>query len=323
MNRETTQTPTHPNGAAPTPTQGPTIPRGAIAMLLAIALAGGMVTGAVLGPASASPLLTNSEILQRALALLEANGSGTAKPSAAPASSPSLASANRKAPPAPGASNKASAAHASGPPSSESGADEKSAPQRSSGSENVASGKPPRLPPIQHVWLIVLEGTTFADATATPSAYPYLVGQLIGQGVQLTSYSALDTYELAGDAALLPGGIGANVRPISGPDCNPSSTAEVGAPCSQGNQASPAQVDAFAQRVVAPILSSTAYNENGLIAITFAPSSEEDGTPASTLALKPTAGALLLSPLLHAGARNATPFEPLSPRTSLQTIFGH
>jgi hypothetical protein len=172
------------------------------------------------------------------------------------------------------------------------------------------------------VWLIVLNGNTFADATATPSAYPFLVGQLIGQGTLLTSYSSLEGYELAGDAALLPGGIGANVRPISEPACNPA-PADTSAPCTQVAQATPPQVDAFAQQVVAPILSSSAYRENGLIAITFALSSEEGGTPTSTLALQPTAGVLLISPLLHGGTRSATPFEPLLPRRSLEKIFGH
>ncbi len=322
MNRETAQTPTRANDREPAPARRQTLPRGVVAALMAVMLAGGMVTGAVLGPASASPLLSNSEIVQRALALLEARGSGATPPSADHALTPSVASANESAAPAARESSKGSEANTPESPTSDSGPSGKSTPEGSTGSEKAAPGKPQRLPPIQHVWLILLDGATFADATAAPSAYPYLVGQLIGQGMLLTSYSALDGYELAGDAALLPGGIGANVRPISEPGCNPSSTAEASAPCTQGAQATPAQVDAFAQHVVAPILSSPAYRENGLIAITFAPSSEEGGTPASTLALQPTAGALLLSPLLHGGARSATPFEPLSPRTSLETIFG-
>jgi hypothetical protein len=305
-----------------------------IGVLLAVMLAGGMVTGAVLGPASASPLLSNTEIIQRALALIEAGApsraqaSGTARPSASPSPTPQAPSATENAARRAPASAKGSRASASqslapSPSSSESGASEKSTSEGSGEGEKAASGRPPRLPPIQHVWLVVLDGSTFADATAAASGYPYLVGQLIKRGALLTSYSALDGYELAGDAALLPGGIGASVRPISEPGCDSSPATGTGASCAPGAPRTPAEADAFAQRLVGPILSSPAYHENGLVVITFAPASEEAGVPVSTLALQPTAGALLLSPLLHGGARSATPFNPISPRTSLETVFGH
>jgi hypothetical protein len=328
MNRETAQTPARPDGSEPTPAHGPTLPRGVIGVLLAVMLAGGMVTGAVLGPASASPLLSNTEIIQRALALIEAGASGTARPSASPSPTPQAPSATENAAPRAPASAKGSRASASqslapSPSSSESGASEKSTSEGSGEGKEAASGRPPRLPPIQHVWLVVLDGSTFAAATAAASGYPYLVGQLIKQGTLLTSYSALDGYELAGDAALLPGGIGASVRPISEPGCGSSPATGTGASCAPGAQRTPAEADAFAQRLVGPILSSPAYRENGLVVITFAPASEEAGVPVSTLALQPTAGALLLSPLLHEGARSATPFNPISPRTSLETVFGH
>lgn len=320
MNRETAQTPTRTNGPTPAPTR--TLPRGVVAALMAVMLAGGMVTGAVLGPASASPLLSNSEIVQRTLALLEARGSDAKQPVGDHGSAPSLASTSESSAPAARGSSRGSEASSPESPPSSSGTSGKSTPESSTGNEKAASEKSQKLPPIQHVWLIVLDGATFADASAAPGAYPYLVGQLMRQGMLLTSYSALEGYELAGDAALLPGGIGANVRPISEPGCDPTSSSQPSAPCAEGAQATPAQVDAFAQRVLAPILSSPAYRENGLIAITLAPSSEEGGTAASTLALQPTAGVLLLSPLLHGGARSATPFDPLSPRTSLEAIFG-
>jgi hypothetical protein len=287
-----------------------------------------MVTGAVLGPASASPLASNAEILQRALALLEARASRTTQPSASPSpATPTTATTGNAAPTTP-ASDKGSQTSASeplmpSPSSSEPGATEKFSSEDSGGGGKAGSGRPARLPPIQHVWLIVLDGSTFADAAGTASAYPYLVGQLAGQGALLTSYSALDGYELAGDAALLPGGVGASVRPIFEPGCSPSPAAGTSAPCAQGARATPLEADTFAQRVVGPILSSAAYRENGLVVITFAPASEEAGVPASTIALQPTAGTLLLSPLLRGGARSATPFDPLSPRTSLETIFGH
>jgi hypothetical protein len=173
------------------------------------------------------------------------------------------------------------------------------------------------------VWLITLAGSTFTAATATPASYPYLAGQLLAQGTLLTSYSALDAYELAGDATLLPGGVGASLDVIFEPACAGAPTSPASPACPESSQPSPAEADAFLQRVAGPILSSPAYRENGLVLISFAPASSSAGSPATTLALQPTAGALLLSPLLHGGARSATPFNSLSPRTSVAAIFKH
>jgi hypothetical protein len=184
----------------------------------------------------------------------------------------------------------------------------------------------------------VLSGSSFADA-ATPANYPYLVGQLLDQGTLLSGYTALDGYELAGDAALLPGGIGARLSIVSEPGCGappgatsgatPSTTPTLsttpttsGAPCTAGSPPSPPEVDAFLQRVVGPILSSPAYREDGLVAITFSSSSNGAEGPGPTLALQPAAGTLLLSPLLH-GGRSSTPFNALAPRQSLEAIFKH
>jgi hypothetical protein len=172
------------------------------------------------------------------------------------------------------------------------------------------------------VWLITLAGSTFSAAAAAPASYPYLAGQLFAQGTLLTSYSALDAYELAGDATLLPGGVGASLSAISEPACGAPASQTTPA-CPEGSQPSPEQADAFLQRIAGPILASPAYRENGLIVISFAPVSSREGAPATTLALAPIAGALLLSPLLHAGARSATPFNSLSPRASVAAIFTH
>lgn len=323
--------------APPTPLQRPTLPRGVIGVLMAVMLTGGMVTGAVLGPASAGSLTSSSPIVQRALALLAAQALSASHTRAAVPSTPAAEgntnTVNQARPVHVGTSKLASRAGSpqAAPPnssSSESAAGTRSSSEGSSSEgpskgEKAASGHPIRLPPIQHVWLIVLSGSTFADAATAPSGYPYLVGQLVKQGMLLTSYSALDSYELAGDAALLPGGVGASLSAISEPGCGTAPTPGAGAPCTIGAQPSPSEADAFVRQVVGPIIASPAYREDGLIVITFAPTSSSAGVPATTLALQPAAGALLLSPLLHGGARSSNRFDSLSPRTSLETIFGH
>jgi hypothetical protein len=320
--------------APPTPPQRPTIPRRVIGVLMAVMLTGGMVTGAVLGPASAGSLTSSSPIVQRALALLAAQALSASHTSAAAASTPPAESTTvtQAAPAHAGKSKPAShtGSPQAAPPNSSSRESAASTPSSSGGSssegsserEKAAPGPPIRLPPIQHVWLIMLSGgSTFADATATPTSYPYLVGQLIEQGTLLTSYSALDGYELAGDAALLPGGVGAGLSVISEPRCSAASAAGTGTPCAEGAEASPPEADSFLQRVVGSIASSPAYREDGLIVIIFVLASDGAGVPAATVALQPTTGALLLTPLLHGGVQSSSHFDPLSPRTSLETIF--
>lgn len=324
------------------PSQVPTIPRWLIGVLLAVALMGGIATGAVLGPASAGPLTSDSPILQRALALLAARELSASPMSTQAPVPPAKSNAVTESPPAHNEeSAHAGTSHApasSSSSSSEAGASTPSAsegPAPAGTSEpEKAAHKPFRLPAIEHVWLIVLGGSTLADATTTPTAYPYLTGQLVKQGTLLTGYSALDAYELAGDAALLPGGIEAALTLLSEPGCDappgpagvPTGTgvpAAPGAPCTMDAPPAPAEADAFLKRVAGPILSSPAYRENGLIVITFGLASNGAEGPATTVALQASAGALLLSPLLHGARHSPTPFDALAPRQSLEAIFKH
>lgn len=316
----------------PTPPSNP-ISRRALAVLVALVFVGGALAGAALAPAPDSSLADSSTIVQRVIALLAAQAAessqanATASSTAARSQSASTGSAgahtaHRKPKPA----SKAAPSKASTPssPSESSTASESGAGSERSSAGNSGEGgaggpaQPIRLPPIQHVWLVLAGGSTFATAATTAAAYPYLLGQLLGQGALLSNYSALDAYELAGDATLLPGGVGASLDVISQPGCNPAATS---GGCTESAPPSPAEADAFVQRTVAPILAGPAYRENGLIVITFASASPGGGGPATTLAPQPTTGALLLSPLLHAGTQSASPFDSLSPRTSLQTIF--
>jgi hypothetical protein len=304
-----------------------------LSVLIAAVLAVGILTGAALGPSPERSLADNSTVLQRVIALLAARGDEDSRANAQPPSdAPAGATASAIGTVANGkdvASAKTGApapAKASDPSSRESSSSPESpvgAVRPSSGEEEHGSIQTPaRLPAIQHVWLVMLNGSTILNAETAPTGYPYLVGQLVKQGVLLRNYSALDSYELAGDAALLPGGVGASLSVISQPGCeapNPPPSA----PCTEGAQTSPAEADQFLQRVVTPILTSPAYREDGLILIASAAASSSAGVPATTLAPQPAAGALLLSPLLHPGAQTSSPFDSLSPRRSLATIFRH
>ncbi|HWX88261.1 MAG TPA: hypothetical protein VNX67_08805 [Solirubrobacteraceae bacterium] len=307
-------------------------------VLVAGVFATGLIAGAALGPAPSSSSADSSSFVQRVIALLAARASEGAGAAPANATSTGQAAgfngagtahdAQQRTPHAKPAatSTQSTASGSSGAGDSSPGASgagsEPSSPS-GEGQGERAPARPVRLPPIQHVWSIDLAGSTFAAATAAPAGYPYLVGQLLPRGTLLTSYTALDAYELAGDATLLPGGVGASLDAISEPTCPIASPAQSGTACPAGSQPSPSEADAFLQRIVEPILASPAYDENGLIVISFAPVSSSVGTPATTFSLQPTAGALLLSPLLHKGAHSASPFNSLLPRASLATIFTH
>jgi hypothetical protein len=311
--------------------------RRVLGALVAAVFAIGLLAGAALGPAPEGSLADSSTIVQRVIALLAARGEGGSQASAPTTSGTSTAtgaSATLGAGAAPTSKAKPGSQPAANRAATPSSPESSSAGESAAGSEHASSGgpnkgesgpsRPARLPPIQHVWLIMLGGSTIAGAETTPTGYPYLVGQLVKQGALLRSYSALDAYELAGDATLLPGGVGASLSVIQEPGCEgaPAGAGAGGAgSCPQGAQASPAEADQFLQGTVGPILSSPTYRENGLIVITFVSAQASAGASASTLALQPVAGALLLSPLLRGGAAGTSTFNSLSPRTSLANIF--
>lgn len=275
--------------------------RRAVGVLVACALALGLAAGASIAPAPPSSLASDSTIVTRLLAMLAAEGGGSppaptpATTTTHPASSTPAAPAAKPAPtPSAAATTTSPAAPAESAPTENAGS------EKSSGSEKKAV----RLTPISHVWLVVLSGSGFSAVTSAPATYPYLSGTLQKQGTLLERYSAIEAYELAGDAALLTGGVGESVSTISQPAGEPAETA-----------------DAFAQRAVAPILASSAYAEHGLIVVTFGSAAQEQGLNLTTLGATPPAGALLLSPTLKAGAHNTEAFNSLAPRQSLEAIF--
>jgi hypothetical protein len=60
----------------------------------------------------------------------------------------------------------------------------------SGGTARAASAPAPKLPPIKHVFVIMLENEDYASTFGDPSADPYLAGTLVKQGALLSDYYA-------------------------------------------------------------------------------------------------------------------------------------
>lgn len=352
--------------------QAPKLPsRGVSAILAALMLAAGIAAGALIGPGPAVSLASTSRAaaVGRVLALLalgEGAGGGSGLLLSSGASHTSSTTASQPAPAT--ASNAAAstgggqgatgggagggaASRSSSPPSTpssspRSGSSKGSVPPTRSttpaagGGEGEATKATTPLPPVAHVWLIVLPyGTSVTNALGQSAAAPYIDGQLAGQGTVLSAYTSLAAGQIAGAATLLSGQEAASVSTISPPACGTAGT-----PCPSGEPAGVASADAFVAEVVPKIVASTTYREHGLIVITFAtstgaastpptgaPSTEGAGAevayPTGTLtttltAASAPAGALVLSLFLrHPGKRLTSAFDPQAPRKSLEGLL--
>ncbi len=356
----------------PLPPQAPKLPsRGVSAILAALMLAAGIAAGALIGPGPAASLASTSRAaaVGRILALLAlgegAGGgsglllsSGAGHTSSTPASQPAPSSASNatagtgsgqaeagggqawgaQAAPSPSPSTSSSSPR-SGSSEGSASPTRSTTPTAGSGESETKKATTP-LPPVAHVWLIVLPyGTSVTNALGQSAAAPYIDGQLAGQGTVLSAYTSLAAGQLAGTATLLSGQEAASVSTISPPACGTAGT-----PCPSGEPAGVASADAFVGEVVPKIVASTTYREHGLIVITFAtstgaastpptgaPSTEGAGAevayPAGTLtttltAASAPAGALVLSPFLrHPGKRLTSAFDPQAPRKSLEGLL--
>ncbi len=178
-------------------------------------------------------------------------------------------------------------------------------------------------PPITHVWLIELAGTSFADATAQPAAAPYIDTQAIPAGTLLSGWSGLDAGAFANETALLASTPPQLLDTIVQPPC-PEGAA--GTSCASEAGALTA-ADEFLKATVPTITSTAAFRESGLIVVTFASvgSATATGLPAGaatvTLTVQPPAGVLLISPFAAVGQRSSTAFNPASPKQSLEKLL--
>jgi hypothetical protein len=188
----------------------------------------------------------------------------------------------------------------------------------------TSTTKPSTLPPITHVWLIELAGTSFAEDIAQPAAAPYIDTQAIPAGTLLSGWSGLDGGAFANEAGLLGGTPPQTLDSIVQPPC-PEGAA--GASCAAQTPGALTAADEFLKATVPAITSTAAFRESGLIVVTFASvgSATATGLPAgaatATLTSLPPAGVLLLSPFARAGARPTSTFNPTSPKQSLSGLL--
>ncbi len=324
----------------PSPTPNPAlVARGVVgapsprvtAALAAVMLAIGVAVGAAIGPApgasfagaSRVPLLLPS-LLARAGA--RAHPSTTTPTATAPARAPAPAR-EASATPAP-------AKHGVGkttvggqaPRSTETSQTSTPETPKPTSRTPTVTGRPSALPPITKVWLIELAGTGFAEAAAQPSAAPYIDTGAVPAGTLLGGWSAVDGSAFANDAALLASSPPQVLETIVQPPCPEGAAA---AQCATGTPGGLTAADEFAKATVAGITSTSAYRENGLIAITFGSiaSATATGLPSgaatATLTSQPPAGVLLISPFVSAGGRSSAAFDPTSPRQSLEKLLHH
>jgi hypothetical protein len=180
------------------------------------------------------------------------------------------------------------------------------------------------LPPVTHVWLIELAGTSFADAIAQPAAAPYTDTQAIPAGTLLSGWSALDGGAFANETALLASEPPQLLDTIVQPPC-PEGAA--GASCAPETPGALTAADEFLKATVPTITSTPAFRESGLIVVTYASvanataTSLPAGAATATLTSQPPAGVLLISPFASVGAKPATAFDPTSPKQSLEKLL--
>jgi hypothetical protein len=182
------------------------------------------------------------------------------------------------------------------------------------------------LPPITHVWLIELAGTSFAAAAAQPTAAPYIDTQAVPAGTLISGWSALDGGAFANETALLASEPPQLLDTIVEPACPESAPGASDAACATEAGALTA-ADEFLKTTVPTITSAAAFRESGLIVVTFASigNATATGLPAgaatATLTTQPPAGVLLISPFASVGAKPSTTFNPTSPKQSLEKLL--
>ena len=314
---------------APTACVSSRLPSRRASVVLAVAmLTIGVAVGAAIGPAPATSLAGDGNIVQKLPALIAAvAASGHSATPAQPAATstqppPITPQATPVAGSTPATATSAPAQQAT-QPSSKSQKKSSTTPSKSQG------GGASKLPPITSVWLIELSGSSFNEALANPAAAPYTTGELIPKGTFLTSWTALSASAFATDAALSEhratiGGAPPVLHTILQPACPEGPTA---AACLPGTPAGIGLADAFLKATVASITQSTTYAEHGLIVVTYATVDDAAtaelpaGSASATLASQPPAGAVLLSPFAKAGAKPATAFDPAPPTQSLEKLL--
>jgi hypothetical protein len=301
-----------------------------MAALAAVMLVVGVAIGAAIGPAPEGSLAGISRIpwLLPTLRALE-TGAGQSHPAPTPAPTPQPLASAPTVPPAAtvptatAASMPATTATSSG--SAGSSATSSSAPSTAPPQAGTnGETKHAALPAITSVWLIELSGASFSQALAQSSSASYTDTQLIPKGTLLSGWSAVEGSALASEVSLLAGTPPQTLDTIVQPPCPEGAP---GAQCAPETTGALTAADSFLQQTIPTITSLAAYRERGLIVITFGSvgSATATGLPAgaatATLSTTAPSGVLLLSPFARAGGRSSTPFNPASPKQSLEKLL--
>jgi hypothetical protein len=287
-------------------------------------LAIGVAVGAAIGPAPSTSFAGAAGLGQFLPPLLTA-GVGRQAPVQPPAATPATT------PPPAGGSSSLTPAASSPPPASATPSPTQSSPPAepapaspSTPSGSEGTGGQVAVAPVTHVWLIELAGSTFANALAQPSVAPYINGQALGAGTLLNGWSGLSAAAFAAEAAQLASPAPQLLDTVTQAPC-PEGVA--GAACAPGTPGELTGADEFLKAAIPPITSTPAYREHGLIVVTFgsvvagSASGLPGGSSSVTLTAVPASGVLLISPFASAGARSSTPFNPASPKQSVERLL--
>jgi hypothetical protein len=300
------------------------------AALAAAMLAIGVAVGAAIGPAPTPsqadpslPLLIASLARGAALRAAQARAAAAQPPTTSAEATPKRRRRKRK--------HQQSEAAASTTSTNSSSEAETTTPATTTPSSTTPTSSPKAstLPPVTHVWLIELAGTSFAAAAAQATAAPYIDTQAIPAGTLLSGWSGLDGGAFANETALLASTPPQLLDTIVQPPCpasSPQGEGAAGASCTSEAGALSA-ADTFLKETVPMITSTADFRESGLIVVTFASigSATATGLPAgaatATLTTQPPAGVLLISPFAAVGAHSTATFNPTSPKQSIEKLL--
>jgi hypothetical protein len=297
-------------------------PSARVTAALAAAMLGiGVAVGAAIGPApspsqasSALPVLLTT-LAREAVARAAQAASAAAQPTAATAEATTPTRKRHRRKHKAAATEEASTAAST--PEAET---ETTTPTTTKPKSKTKAGK---LPPVTHVWLIELAGSSFEQALAQTSAAAYIDTEAVAAGTLLSGWSGLDGSAFANDTALLAGSSPQLLDTIVQPPCPEGAP---GAACAaEAGQLTSASD--FLKATIPTITSTATFRESGLIVVTFASvglatqTSLPAGSSTATLTSQPPAGVLLISPFVGVGAKSSASFNPTSPKQSLEKLL--
>lgn len=201
-----------PTAPASTRTPGLRLPSPRISALLVLVFLGfGMILGRVAATRVSDTLASTRSPLK---VVLPAAGSSDASAPESPTASESSSSSAESTPPPAESEPTPTAAATAGTHTSESKASPESGSSESKGgspgsqggsSESSGGGAATKLPPVEHVFVIMLSDEPYASVFGPSSAAPYLSATLEHRGELLVRYDAVAHEELADEVALLSG----------------------------------------------------------------------------------------------------------------------